>query len=47
MRYEFCQYPGADELGQRFDLPLAYQKEADEQSWAEFSRALERVYGKP
>jgi dienelactone hydrolase len=56
VRYEFYQYPGAkhaftnpgaDELGQRFDLPLAYQKVADEQSWAVFSRALERVYGKP
>lgn len=55
VHYEFYQYPGAkhaftnpgaDELGQRFGLPLAYQKVADEQSWAVFSRALERVYGK-
>lgn len=25
--------PGADELGQRFDLPLAYSPEADRDSW--------------
>ncbi|MET0025992.1 MAG: dienelactone hydrolase family protein [Candidatus Thiodiazotropha sp.] len=37
--------PGATELGEKFGLPLAYQKEADEQSWAVFSDALKRVYG--
>jgi dienelactone hydrolase len=25
--------PAADSLGQEFDLPLAYDAEADEQSW--------------
>ncbi|MET0067026.1 MAG: dienelactone hydrolase family protein [Candidatus Thiodiazotropha sp.] len=54
--YHFYEYPGAkhafsnpgaDELGEKFGLPLAYQKAADEQSWAIFSEALQRVYEKP
>ena len=36
--------PGADELGQKFNLPLAYQKEADEASWAEMQKLLDSVF---
>lgn len=35
--------PGADALGQQFDLPLAYQKEADEQSWEEMKALFDRT----
>ncbi len=47
--YEGAQHAftsqGATAMGEKFGLPLAYQKEADEQSWEEmkslFSRALD------
>ncbi len=51
--YEFVAYPGAvhaftnpgaTEKGQRFDLPLAYQKAADEQSWAKLKSMLTDVF---
>lgn len=35
--------PGADELGAKFELPLAYQKEADEQSWEEMKALFDRA----
>ncbi|MEL6548092.1 MAG: dienelactone hydrolase family protein [Myxococcota bacterium] len=54
MDYEFVAYegakhaftnPGATEKGKKFELPLEYQKEADEQSWekmkALFAKAFE------
>ncbi len=34
----------ADALGKKFNLPLAYQKEADEKSWAELKQLLEEVF---
>jgi dienelactone hydrolase len=50
----FINYPGAmhsftnpdaDELGKRFDLPLAYNAEADAKSWAELEKLLAGLYG--
>ncbi|RZS90429.1 dienelactone hydrolase [Aquimarina brevivitae] len=34
----------ADSLGKKFDLPLAYNKEADQKSWEELKRLLEDVF---
>ena len=51
--YQFIAYsgavhsftnPGATAIGEKFSLPLAYNKEADEQSWAELDSFLEQVY---
>ena len=36
--------PGADTLGQKFSLPLAYNQEADEQSWAELEKFLAEIF---
>lgn len=50
---EFISYPGAThgftdpsatENGQRFDLPIAYNAEADSASWAELERFLDEVF---
>jgi dienelactone hydrolase len=55
VKHRFINYPGAkhsftnpdaDKLGKRFELPLAYQRQADEQSWQALSKALERIYSK-
>lgn len=51
--YEFIAYPGATHsftnpsataVGERFGMPLAYNKAADEQSWAELQSFLEDVF---
>lgn len=51
--YQFFNYPGAkhaftnpaaDDLGKKFGIPLAYNKRADEHSWAEFLQHLEREF---
>ncbi|MEL7447840.1 MAG: dienelactone hydrolase family protein, partial [Pseudomonadota bacterium] len=51
--YEFVAYPGAVHAftnpeatanGEKFGLPLAYQKEADEQSWAKLESLLTDVF---
>jgi dienelactone hydrolase len=51
--YTFVEYPGAKHAftneaatanGERFKLPLAYDAAADEQSWAEMTRFLERIF---
>ncbi len=34
----------ADSLGKKFNLPLAYQKEADEKSWKELQDLLKEVF---
>jgi dienelactone hydrolase len=53
--YTFVNYPGAkhsftspaaDVLGPKFNLPLAYNAEADRQSWAELLRLLETTFAK-
>ena len=36
--------PEADERGKKFELPLAYNQAADEQSWAEMQMFFERVF---
>ena len=51
--YTFINYPGAvhaftnpaaDSLGARFNLPLAYNKSADESSWEEMKRFLQKIF---
>ena len=37
--------PDATATGQRFELPLAYQKEADERSWAQMQALFIDVFG--
>ena len=37
--------PGATELGEKFGINLAYQKAADEKSWASLQGLLEEVFG--
>ncbi|MEL6660706.1 MAG: dienelactone hydrolase family protein [Bacteroidota bacterium] len=53
-QYEFINYPGAkhsftnkaaDANGEKFDLPLAYNQEADEQSWAAMTALFAEVFG--
>jgi dienelactone hydrolase len=53
--YHFVDYPNAThsftnpdatEVGKKFNLPLAYDKEADEKSWEEFKRFLDKAFGK-
>lgn len=36
--------PGADVYGQKFNLPLAYNAEADRASWAEMQRFFQRIF---
>lgn len=36
--------PGADKYGKKFNLPLAYQAEADKKSWAEMKHFLEKIF---
>lgn len=36
--------PGADAFGKKFGIPLAYDKKADQQSWAELSGFLKRIF---
>ena len=52
---KFISYPGAvhsftnpeaDELGKRFNLPLAYNAEADKKSWAELKKFLAAIFKK-
>ncbi|GIX21857.1 MAG: hypothetical protein KatS3mg121_0640 [Gammaproteobacteria bacterium] len=56
VRAEFVEYPGAkhgfsnpdaDDLGERFGLPLAYDIEADQDSWRRLSAALAEVFSAP
>jgi len=51
--YQFINYPGArhaftnpgaDANGKKFNLPLAYNAEADKQSWAELQKFLEHIF---
>jgi len=38
--------PDADEYGQRFNIPLAYNPEADKDSWQGLSDGLKQAYGR-
>ncbi len=51
--YQYIAYPGAlhaftsldaTAMGEKFDLPLAYHKEADEQSWKEMQKLFDSVF---
>ncbi|MDJ0805583.1 MAG: dienelactone hydrolase family protein [Gammaproteobacteria bacterium] len=51
--FSFVDYPGAkhsftnpaaDQFGKQFNLPLAYDKQADEKSWQSLLKALSSVY---
>lgn len=51
--YRFIAYPGAvhaftnpdaDRIGEEFGLPLAYNAEADEASWAEMQAFFDRIF---
>jgi dienelactone hydrolase len=53
INYKFINYPGAehsftnpaaDSLGKKFNLPLAYNKEADENSWAEMQKFFNTIF---
>lgn len=37
--------PDADELGRKFDLPLAYDAAADQDSWQQATAFLREVFG--
>jgi len=54
-RYKVVTYPGAkhaftskgaDELGQKFKLPLAYNAIADNESWAEMQAFFKQIFAK-
>lgn len=36
--------PGADKYGEKFNLPLAYNKAADEKSWADMQQFFDRIF---
>lgn len=36
--------PAADSLGKKFNLPLAYNKEADKKSWAEMQKFFKEIF---
>lgn len=53
--YKFVDYPGAkhsftnpaaDSLGKKFNMPLAYNKEADEKSWDEMKEFFSMIFNK-
>jgi len=52
--YRFISYPGAlhsftspeaDALGRKFNMPIAYNAEADRQSWDELKTFLTKIFG--
>lgn len=55
VQYEFINYQGAkhsftnpiaDSLGSKFNLPLAYNKKADEESWEEMQKVFDKIFNK-
>ena len=55
VKFEFKNYPGAihsfinpsaDEFGKKFNLPLAYNENADKESWADLKNVLTKVFNK-
>jgi dienelactone hydrolase len=53
IKYKFINYknakhaftnPDADKFGKQFKIPLAYNKKADKESWAEMKRFLKRIF---
>ncbi len=54
VQYEFINYegavhsftnPGADSLGKKFDMPLAYNEKADKDSWQQMQKVFKKVFG--
>lgn len=37
--------PGATEMGEKFELPLAYNEKVDQESWAELDGFLDEIFG--
>ena len=55
VQYEFVNYegaihsftsPGADSLGKKFNMPLAYNEKADKESWQEMQNVFNKVFSK-
>ena len=55
VKYKYIAYPGAIHgftnpaatgLGEKFHIPIAYNKKADEESWAELSKLFKETLGK-
>lgn len=50
LTYEGAQHsftnPEADEKGAKFELPLAYNKAADEKSWADLQQFFKKIFAK-
>jgi dienelactone hydrolase len=53
LNYEFINYPdglhaftnpAADSVGKKFNIPIAYNKAADEKSWADMKRFLSKLF---
>jgi len=51
--FKFISYPGAlhsftvpaaDELGKKFNMPIAYNAEADKKSWDELKKFLKAIF---
>jgi dienelactone hydrolase len=54
VQYEFINYegavhgftnPGADSLGKKFSMPLAYNEKADKDSWLQMQKVFKKVFG--
>ncbi len=54
VKYQFISYagakhsftnPDADLFGQKFDMPLAYNAEADQKSWEDMKSFLNKIFG--
>ncbi|HUH66595.1 MAG TPA: dienelactone hydrolase family protein, partial [Syntrophales bacterium] len=53
--FEFISYPGAkhsftnpeaDELGKKYNIPIGYNREADQKSWEEMKKFLQNIFKK-
>ena len=53
--FQFISYPGAihsftnpeaTALGKKYNLPLAYNADADKKSWLELQKFLDKIFGK-
>jgi dienelactone hydrolase len=53
LKYEFINYPGglhaftnpaADSVGKKFNMPIAYNKAADEKSWEDMKKFLSQLF---
>jgi dienelactone hydrolase len=53
--FRFISYPGAvhsftnpeaDAMGKKFNMPIAYNAQADRQSWDELKKFLKDIFGK-